>query len=70
MSRVEEITAAIERLSPTEFRRIAKWLHEREQQRWDEQLDSDSASGKLDFLFSEAEKESQENPLREWPPKK
>ena len=70
MSPVDEITAAIDRLSPEEFRRIARWFREREQQRWDEELDSDSASGRLDFLFGEAEKESQEELLREWPPKK
>jgi hypothetical protein len=54
MSRVEEIEEAIDRLGPEEFQRFARWFHEREQQRWDGQLDRDSASGKLDFLFEEA----------------
>jgi len=66
MSRVEEIEAAIDRLPPEEFRRIVQWLIEREQMRWDEQMDRDSASGKLDFLFEEADKESGES-LRNWP---
>jgi hypothetical protein len=48
MSRIEEIAAAIERLSPEEFHRIAKWFREREQQRWDEELDSDSTSVRLE----------------------
>ena len=38
-----------------------------EQARWDEQMDRDSASGKLDLLFSEADARQD---LREWPPRK
>ena len=68
MDRVEEIEAAIETLPPEEFRRIAQWFRERDQDQWDEQLDCDSASGKLDFLFEEAENESKKGLLREWPP--
>jgi len=68
MDRVEELEAAIEGLPPEEFRRIARWFRAREQSRWDEQLDHDSASGKLDLLFEEAEAESAAGPLREWPP--
>jgi hypothetical protein len=54
MSRVEEIEEAIDRLGPEEFQRFTRWFREREQQRWDGQLDRDSESGKLDFLFDEA----------------
>lgn len=60
MDRVEEIEAAIERLAPDEFRRVAQWLLERDQARWDDQLDADSAAGKLDFLFEETGSD--------WPP--
>ena len=48
--------------------RIVQWFRQREQRRWDAQLDSDSSAGKLDFLFDEAESESANNLLREWPP--
>jgi hypothetical protein len=68
MDRVEEIEAAIDSLPPEEFRRIAKWFRDREQRLWDEQLDCDSVSGKLDSLFQEAESESKKQLLREWPP--
>lgn len=68
MSRVEEIEAAIEGLPPAEYRRIVHWFRAREQKRWDDQLDSDSSSGKLDLLFEEAESESPQGLLREWPP--
>ena len=67
MSRVEEIETAIEHLPPEDFLRIARWVREREQQLWDEQLDSDSASGRLDILFEEAGNESRTDLLREWP---
>jgi hypothetical protein len=53
MDRVEEIEAAIDSLPPEEYRRIAQWFLAREQARWDEQMDRDSTSGKLDFLFEE-----------------
>lgn len=63
MSRVEQIEHAIEELSPEEFAVIARWFQEKDQQRWDEQLDADSASGKLDFLFEET------SDTLPWPPK-
>jgi hypothetical protein len=68
MDRVEEIKAAIESLPPEEFDRVARWVHERGQALWDRQLNHDSASGELDFLFEEAESESKLALLREWPP--
>jgi hypothetical protein len=55
MRTVEEIEAAIERLPPEEYGRVLEWFRTREQDHWDEQLDRDSASGKLDFLFAETE---------------
>jgi hypothetical protein len=70
MSRVEEIEAAIDGLSPDDYRRIVEWFRAREQRRWDDQVDADSSSGKLDFLFDEAERESAKGPLRDWPPSK
>ena len=68
MSRVDEIEVAITRLPPEDFRRIAEWVRERDQQLWDEQMDRDSASGKLDFLIDEAKNEGLTGLLREWPP--
>jgi hypothetical protein len=45
-------------------------LRESQWEQWNEQLDRDSVSGKLDFLFDEAEDESKRGLLREWPPAK
>jgi hypothetical protein len=67
MERVEEIEAAITRLPPEDYRRLVDWFRAREQARWDEQLDHDSVAGKLDFLFSEAERESAQGLVRAWP---
>jgi|RhiMethySRZTD1v2_1073278.scaffolds.fasta_scaffold2436006_2 hypothetical protein len=64
MSRVEEIEAAIESLPPEDFQKIANWCREREHAIWDDQMDADSANGRLDFLFEEAKNDS----LQEWPP--
>ena len=55
MDQVEEIEAAISNLAPGDFRRIANWVRERDQELWDQQLDSDSAAGRLDFLFEEVD---------------
>ncbi len=65
MDRVEEIEAAISQLPPDEYRRLVDWFRAREQALWDEQLDADSASGRLDDLFREAEDEG----VRDWPPR-
>jgi hypothetical protein len=67
MSRVEEIEAAIDGLPPEEYRRVVEWFRVREQKQWDEQMDADSSTGKLDFLFEEAESESAKGLLRGWP---
>ena len=50
-----------------DFKHIVQWHRVREQGRWDEQMDADSSAGKLNFLFDEADSESAEGLLREWP---
>ncbi len=70
MDRVEEIEVAIQHLPPEEYQRLVQWFRSREQTRWDDQMDKDSSAGKLDFLFEEAERESAQGLLREWPPRK
>ncbi len=51
MDRIEEIEAAINNLPPEDFRRIANWFRERYQSLWDQQLDSDASTGRLDFFL-------------------
>jgi hypothetical protein len=67
MDRIEEIEEAITSLPPEEYRRLVEWFHLREQTRWDEQMDRDSADGRLDSLFREAESEARQGHVRDWP---
>jgi hypothetical protein len=68
VDRVKEIQAASSSLPPDEYRRVFQWFRQLEQTRWDEQMDRDSAAGKLDVPFEEAEIESAQGLLRDWPP--
>lgn len=70
MDRVEEIEAAIDDLPPEDYGRFVEWFRAREQARWDEQLDRDSRTGKLDSLFEDARDEKTRGFLTEWPPRK
>ncbi len=67
MDRVEQIEAAITSLPPNEYRRLVDWFRAREQGRWDDQMDRDSATGRLDELFREAEGEAVQGLVRDWP---
>jgi hypothetical protein len=62
VDRVEEIEAMIAGLPPEEYRRLVDWIRDREEARWDEQMDRDSTSGKLDFLFQEAKDRARSSP--------
>jgi len=70
MDRVDEIETAITSLPPEQYRRLVEWFRTRERTRWDEQMDQDSVAGNLDFLFREAESESEQGLVRDWPPSK
>jgi len=54
MSTVEQIESAILGLGPEDFRRLAEWLADVDQRRWDEQLERDVAAGLLDEFATEA----------------
>lgn len=54
MSNVEQIQAEIEALSPEDFRRLREWFAEQDWLLWEQQLETDIADGKLDFLLDEA----------------
>ncbi len=67
MERVEEIEAAIVSLPMREYLRLIEWLRAREAANWDDRINKDSASGKLDFLFAEAESDTEQGLVRDWP---
>ena len=54
MSTVEEIKEAIAALPKSDYVRLRKWFTETDWQKWDEQIEADAKSGKLDFLIEEA----------------
>lgn len=54
MAQVDHIKSEIEALSQEDFAQLREWIAEKDWQRWDEQIEKDAASGKLDFLREEA----------------
>jgi hypothetical protein len=54
MSTVEELEAAVQRLSPEERAAFRAWFAEFDASEWDRQLEADVAAGRLDWLAAEA----------------
>jgi hypothetical protein len=52
-----EIKSAVRELPPAELAELAAFISEQDNAAWDKQKEQDAASGKLDFLFEEAERE-------------
>jgi len=65
MSNVNQIKAAIEALPEEEYAQLRQWFSERDWGKWDEQIEADSESGKLDFLTQEALDEKAQGNLRD-----
>jgi len=55
MTRLEELEMAIESLPEKKYSEFRRWFLERDWAKWDRQIEADSASGRLDFLFREAQ---------------
>ncbi len=64
MNTIHEIQSAIGTLPHNEYLRLLSWIHERDFKEWDNQLESDVASGKLDFLAQEAMEEKKNRQLK------
>ena len=62
-----ELKQAADELAPAELTALTAYLVKRDQSVWDDQMDKDAASGKLDRLFEEAENERKNGTLRDWP---
>ena len=54
MTRVQVLEAEISKLSPEELAELRDWLLELDWEQWDQQIEQDAASGKLDKLFTQA----------------
>ncbi|MGA2062922.1 MAG: hypothetical protein ABSG67_20810 [Thermoguttaceae bacterium] len=64
MTSIEQIEQAVASLPLDEYRQFRNWFIERDWAAWDQQIEADSISGKLDFLMREAEEEKQQGRLR------
>ena len=54
MAKIDKLKSEIEKLPKEEFTELARWLSEKDWERWDKEIEADSEAGKLDFLVREA----------------
>jgi hypothetical protein len=54
---IKEIESAITQLPPSELAELARWFEEFQAQVWDEQLEQDVETGRLDTLLKQAEQD-------------
>lgn len=62
-----EIKSAVRQLSAKELAELAAFIAKQDNAAWEKLMEQDAASGKLDFLFEEAERERAAGKLRDWP---
>jgi hypothetical protein len=65
MSKIDELKATIESLPSEEFAEIFRWLSEKQWERWDKEIETDSQAGRLDFLAGEARDEKAKRSLKD-----
>lgn len=63
--RVEQLQTEIEALPPGDFERLRKWFIDKDWEKWDRQLESDVAAGRLDFLIDQALAAKSQSQLRD-----
>ena len=54
---VSQIESAIKELTPEERSKLSEWFDEFDAQMWDDKIEADLESGKLQTLLDEAEKD-------------
>jgi hypothetical protein len=65
MTKVEALERDVERLTPEELAAFREWFVEHDWQVWDQQIERDSAAGRLDDLANEALAEFERGETRE-----
>ena len=65
MTKLQLIQTEIETLTDDEFTYLKNWINELETQQWENQIEEDSNSGKLDFLIEESLLEKSKGQLKE-----
>jgi hypothetical protein len=64
MNTLTEIEAAIQKLSETDIRQLSEWIQGYLDEMWDQQLESDLESGRLDQLIARAEADISHNRVK------
>lgn len=54
MTRIEQIETFIASLPEDEYVQVRRWFLDRDWEKWDREIEADSAAGKLNFLLREA----------------
>ncbi|WYL92977.1 MAG: hypothetical protein HEQ35_03085 [Gloeotrichia echinulata IR180] len=65
MGTLPEIEAAIKQLPENDIRQLAAWLEEYLEQIWDQEIEADLTSGKLDQLIVKVEADIAANKVRD-----
>lgn len=65
MTNLAEIEAAIQQLPEEEVRQLSVWLQAYLDEMWEQQIESDLESGKLDRLIAQAEADIAANRARD-----
>jgi len=65
MTNLPEIEAAIQKLPENDIRQLADWLLNYLDEVWDQQIETDLASGKLNHLIAKAEADIAANKVRD-----
>ncbi|MBN1906404.1 MAG: hypothetical protein JW927_15035 [Deltaproteobacteria bacterium] len=64
MENLDRLKYEIESLPQNDFNQLRKWFSEKDWKEWEIQIEEDSMSGRLDFLFKEALDEKNKGKLR------
>ncbi|QCS49422.1 hypothetical protein FEK30_08200 [Picosynechococcus sp. PCC 11901] len=65
MTSLVEIEAAIKNLSENEIRHLSEWIQTYLAEQWDQQLEMDFNTGKLDQLIAKAEADITNNQVKD-----
>jgi hypothetical protein len=65
MGKLKELETVVATLPEEEYREFRRWFLEKDWERWDEEIEQDARTGKLDFLVREAMEAKKEKRLKD-----